>query len=56
LLPRDGDGAGDGSFTAPFKLEDVSEDVGEVADDCGERPSTTNKKIIITQLGTLILN
>jgi hypothetical protein len=48
LLPRDGDGAGDGSFTAPFKLEDVSEDVGEVADDCGERPSTTNKKIIIT--------
>jgi hypothetical protein len=41
LLPRDGDGAGDGSFTEPFKLEDVSEDVGEVADDCGERPSTT---------------
>jgi hypothetical protein len=56
VLPCDGDGAGDGSFTAPFKLEDVSEDVGEVADDCGETPSTTNKKIILTQLGTLILN
>lgn len=44
MLPRDGVGAGDNSFTGPLKLEDEPEDVGEVADDCGESPSATKKK------------
>lgn len=43
VFPTDGAGAGACCFSGPFKPEASGEDVGEAAEDCGERAPAKRK-------------